>query len=82
MDYPVKLASQLGPVVAGVRRSLKLTQTEVARRMGADQAAISDLERDASRASLERVLKLLSVLGCDLLIRGRRTGRTAKPDAG
>lgn len=81
MDYPVKLASQLGPVVAGVRRSLKLTQTEVARRMGADQAAISDLERDASRASLERVLKLLSVLDCDLIIRERSTGRTAKPDA-
>ena len=81
MDYPVKLASQLGPVVAGVRRSLKLTQTEVARRMGADQAAISDLERDASRASLERVLKLLSVLVCDLIIRERSKGRTAKPDA-
>ena len=81
MDYPVKLASQLGPVVAGVRRSLKLTQTEVARRMGADQAAISDLERDASRASLERVLKLLSVLDCDLIVRERSTERTAKPDA-
>lgn len=76
MDYPIKTSAQLGPVLAGIRRERKLTQTSIGTRVGLAQNAVSVLETDSSTASLQQVFKLLSALELDLVIRDRRNQST------
>ncbi len=72
MDYPIKTSSQLGPVLAGIRRDRKLTQASIGTKVGLAQNAVSVLETASSKASLQQLFKLLSALELDLVIRDRR----------
>ena len=51
------------------RRYLDKDQTEAAQRMGVKQQTISALERNAETVSAERLLRLLNVLGVELVMR-------------
>ena len=46
-----------------------MTQTEAAQRLGVKQQTISALERNAETVSAERLLRLLNVLGVELVMR-------------
>lgn len=72
MDYLIKTPAQLGPLLAGTRRQRKLTQAAAGAKVGLAQNAVSALETDASKASLDRIFRLLSALELDLVIRDRR----------
>ena len=72
MDYLIKTSAQLGPLLAGMRRQRKLTQTAAGTKVGLAQNAVSALETDASKASLDRIFRLLSALELDFVIRDRR----------
>lgn len=75
MDYPVKTPEQLAQVLKGVRKDRGLTQTAVASRMRSLQSKISALELHPEKASVERFLRMLSILEVDLILRDRRTPR-------
>jgi len=72
MDYPIKTSAQLGPVLAGIRRSRKLTQAGIGSKVGLAQNYVSMLETTSSKASVHQLFKLLSALEVDLVIRDRR----------
>jgi HTH-type transcriptional regulator/antitoxin HipB len=81
MDYPVKTPAQLGPLLAGARRNRRLTQAETGRKVGLAQYAVSQLETDPSKASFDRIFKLLAALELDLIVRDRRAVKS-KPTPG
>jgi len=70
--YPVRTASQLSALLQAYRKASGLTQTEVARRLGVTQQTFSALERNAAKASAERLFELLGILGVEVVLRQRQ----------
>jgi HTH-type transcriptional regulator/antitoxin HipB len=71
MEYPVRLPAQLTPVLQGFRKHRGLTQHELAARLDLTQKTLSHLELNASKASVERLLSVLSALDLELVIRDK-----------
>lgn len=69
MDYPVQLPSQLQQLLKSLRKSRKMTQAEVARRLGVVQSRVADIERDPGAVSVERLLEVLAMLGAQVVVR-------------
>lgn len=69
--YPIQTPQQLGAVLQGFRKQRGLTQAQVARKVGLLQSAVSELERDSSTASLNRIFKLLAALDLELVVQPR-----------
>jgi HTH-type transcriptional regulator/antitoxin HipB len=68
---PLVTPSQLGVLLLGARRSLKLTQAELGARVGLNQRRISELERAPSTLSVEQLMALCAQLGLRLAIESR-----------
>lgn len=69
MDYTVPLASQLQPLLKSLRKSRKMTQAELARRLGVVQSRVADIERNPGAVSVEQLLQLLALLNAQLVVR-------------
>lgn len=78
MDYPVRTPDQLTTLLQAFRKEAGMTQTEAAQRMGVKQQTISALERNAETVSAERLLRLLNVLGVELVMRKATRGNVAQ----
>jgi len=72
MEYVVTTPSQLGQVLQGCRKQRGSNQTEVGARVGLRQKAVSTLETDPSRTSVERLFKMLSALDLQIVLRDKR----------
>ena len=71
------LVSRLQDVIS----ERKLTQAEAAARMGVSQPDVSRLLKGQFRdMSVERLMRMLTRLGCDIEIVVRQRGRRAKPN--
>ncbi|MEF2250007.1 MULTISPECIES: helix-turn-helix domain-containing protein [Ralstonia solanacearum species complex] len=71
--FIVRTPEQLPAILKGFRKQAGLSQAELAARMGVRQQTLSALERNAENVSAARLMRLLSVLGVELVLR--------KPDA-
>lgn len=69
--YPIRILSQLRPVLQGFRKSRGLTQADVAARLGVSQQSYARLEANPQRASMARILAVLQVLEVDLALMPR-----------
>jgi HTH-type transcriptional regulator/antitoxin HipB len=78
MDYPVRTPDQLTTLLQAFRKEAGMTQTEAAQRLGVRQQTISALERNAETVSAERLLRLLNVLGVELVMRKATPGNVAQ----
>ncbi|MGY8526832.1 helix-turn-helix domain-containing protein [Paracidovorax citrulli] len=67
-EFTVRTPEQLPALLQAFRREAGLTQAEAALRMGISQQTLSALERNAERVSVERLMRLLSILGVDLVL--------------
>ena len=72
--YTVRTADQLPALLQAFRKGAGLTQSEAALRLGVTQQTYSALERNAETVGAARLLKLLGILGVELVL--------SKPDAG
>jgi HTH-type transcriptional regulator/antitoxin HipB len=72
-------ASQLGQLLVSTRKLHKLTQTEVANRVGLSQNRISHLENHADEISVKQLLSWCSVLELDLRLGERDTSIGSSP---
>ena len=61
--FPVRLLSQLRPLLIGFRKSKGLTQRELSAMLGVTQQTYARLESNPSKASFERLYKVLNILG-------------------
>ena len=69
MDYPFQLSGQLQQLLKSLRKSRKMTQAELARRLGVVQSRIADIERDPGAVSVEQLLQVLALLGAQIVVR-------------
>jgi HTH-type transcriptional regulator / antitoxin HipB len=68
-EFPVRTADQLPGLLQSFRKAAGLTQADVASRLGITQQTLSALERNATAVSAARLMKLLSILGVELVLR-------------
>lgn len=68
---PLITPSQLGAVLLGARKSLRLTQAELAARLGMSQRRLSELERAPETLSVNQLMALCMQLGLQLTIQSR-----------
>lgn len=86
-DYHLRTAEQLSVLLQAFRKESGLTQTEVALRLGVTQQTYSSLERHADSVGVARLLKLLGILGVELVLSKPNTtadspAAAPRPDAG
>jgi HTH-type transcriptional regulator/antitoxin HipB len=65
------MASQLGVVLQGARKSLKLTQAQLGQRLGLSQRRVSELERAPGTLSVDQLMALCAQLGLQLTVQPR-----------
>ncbi len=68
---PLVMASQLGVVLQGARKSLKLTQAQLGERLGLSQRRVSELERAPGTLSVDQLMALCAQLGLQLSVQPR-----------
>ncbi|KVG29504.1 XRE family transcriptional regulator [Burkholderia diffusa] len=68
MAFPVQTLSQLRPILVGFRKSAGFTQAQLAARLGVTQQSYAQLEANPSAVSIERLFKVLNVLGVRLTL--------------
>lgn len=66
--FTVRTADQLPALLQGFRKENGLTQSEVALRLGVTQQTYSALERNAENIGAARLLKLLGILGVEMVL--------------
>ncbi|ABF39160.1 transcriptional regulator, XRE family [Candidatus Koribacter versatilis Ellin345] len=74
MDEIARTSKQLGALLRKTRKSLGLTQADLASRIDVRQATISDLEHGEREARLGTVLQVLAALDLELVVRTRTRG--------
>jgi HTH-type transcriptional regulator/antitoxin HipB len=67
-DYPLRTAEQLSVLLQAFRKESGLTQSDVALRLGVTQQTYSTLERNAETVGVGRLLKLLGILGVEMVL--------------
>lgn len=66
--YPFKTLNQLRPLLVGFRKANRLTQREVSKRLGITQETYVRLEANPGSASIERLFRVLTVLGVEMTL--------------
>jgi HTH-type transcriptional regulator/antitoxin HipB len=73
---PVTTPAQIGSILASQRKHLKLSQAQVAARVGLSQNRLSVLETNSGALTAKQLLALLNTLGLELSIGERAASRT------
>jgi HTH-type transcriptional regulator / antitoxin HipB len=74
--HPVTTPQQIGATLAARRKTLGLTQEQVAARLGLSQNRLSVLESRPETLTVEQLLTLLNVLGLEMRLEQRAAGKT------
>lgn len=72
-EQPLVTALQLGQLLKAARKSQKLTQEDIAGRLGLSQTRISYLERNPGELSFKQLLSWCSMVGLELRLGERKT---------
>jgi HTH-type transcriptional regulator/antitoxin HipB len=81
VDYPVVLPTQLKQYLKSLRKSRKVTQTELAQRLGVVQSRVADIEANPGAISVEQLLQILAVLNAQLVVQDASAVSTASPSS-
>lgn len=71
--------SQLGLLLQSARKSCKLSQAQLAMRLGLSQNRLSELERNAGALSVDQLLALCGQLGLQLSVQRREEPNPTAP---
>lgn len=77
IQYALRQPGQLAPILKALRRKSGMSQADLATRLGVTHQAISQLERNPERATLERLMRVFDALRLELLLRPRVGGSAA-----
>lgn len=64
---------ELGDVIKSRRKTLAISQLDLAEMAGVGLATVKDIERKKGNPSMSTVLKILKVLGMEIVFRVRQT---------
>lgn len=65
---PLQFRNQLGPHLRSLRRARKMTQRELAARLGVTQARIATIEANPAAVSVGQLMTILAALDADLAL--------------
>jgi HTH-type transcriptional regulator / antitoxin HipB len=68
-EFPLRSPDQLSGLLQSFRKTAGLTQAQAAAALGVTQQTLSALERNAANVSAARLLKLLGILGVEMVLR-------------
>lgn len=68
MEYHIRTLEQLRPILVGMRKQAGLSQTALASLLGVTQQSYAKIEANPSATSVERLYKILSLLGADIIL--------------
>lgn len=71
MNQLLSVPSQVGLVLRAVRKSAKLSQKQLAAKLGLSQNRMSELETDPGSMRVDQLLAVLSALGLELQVQTR-----------
>jgi HTH-type transcriptional regulator / antitoxin HipB len=66
VNYPVKTAAQLRAVLRALRRSHKLSQTDLGQLLGVNQKRVARIEHAPGVTSFDQIAQLVAALGGQL----------------
>ena len=73
--HSINNPTQIGATLQGRRKQLKLSQTDVAGRLGLSQNRLSELESHPETLTVEQLLALLNALGLEMSLGERSAGK-------
>ena len=73
MDYLISISDQFAPQLRSLRQARRLSQVDLALKLGVSQSRIAAIERKPAAVSAGQLLDLLRVLGVDLVLRDTQT---------
>ena len=79
-DYHIKTPGQLKTALRVLRRTQRLNQSELGRKVGLSQERISAIENHPERVTTDQLLTLLMALNVELVIKPRSTQATPSGD--
>ena len=71
MQYHIKTLDQLRPILIGLRKQAGLSQVGLATLLGVSQQSYAKIEANPSATSVERLFKILSLLGGEISLSER-----------
>lgn len=71
IEHALQHPQQLAPLLRALRRRSGMSQADLAARLGVTHQAVSRLEQDPARVSFERLMRVLSALKVELVLRPR-----------
>ena len=75
--HPLIDPRQLGTILRSARKAQRLSQTQLAERVGMSQSRISYLEKHAAEINVGQLLRVCAVLGLELTIGTRGKAKAA-----
>jgi HTH-type transcriptional regulator/antitoxin HipB len=72
---PINHATQVGAILSARRKSLDLSQAEVAARLGLSQNRLSELESRPETLTVAQLLALLNILGLEMTVAEQAAAR-------
>lgn len=72
MKQVLSIASQAGPLLQAARKSARLSQTELANKLGLSQSRLSAMELNPGSINLDQLLALFSALDIELVVQSRQ----------
>jgi HTH-type transcriptional regulator/antitoxin HipB len=81
IDYVIRHPRQLSSILKALRKRAGMSQLDVATRLGVSHQAISALEKQPEKATIERLIRLLSVLKVEIALRNAQSGKAANLEA-
>ena len=80
MKQIISTADQVGHILSSRRKALKLSQKDLASKLGIVQSRISNLEEDASRLMLDRLIALVNLLDLEIVLQNKSNNQTQKSE--
>lgn len=70
MKLSIRHPRDLAPQLKSLRRSQGLSQGELGARLGVTQARVAQIEANPGAVSMDQILRLLQLLGVELVLQG------------
>lgn len=80
MKQVVTQSVQLGQILTARRRAAKLSQATLAAKLALSQNRLSEIEADAGKLTVERLLELANLLGLEVVVQERATPSRSKTE--
>ena len=80
INHVIQHPQQLASLLKAIRLQKGLSQVQVAARLGISHQAVSALEKQPEKATLERLMRLLGVLQVDVVLRSAQETPVARTE--